>query len=110
MSLPRHQLEILESAAPAVPSCILGPGDYLTDGCFLFRVVGPVPGHGDGMVKLEDCYRLDVVRARLSDLARRRLRAVTPSGDSGRSRSGPFRGLPGAAIGPDGACGLHDPH
>jgi hypothetical protein len=79
MTLPCDQLGILGVPAPALPSRPLTPGDYLTDESFLFRVVGRVPGDGDGVVALEDCYRLDVVRVRIDDLAKRRLRAVTPA-------------------------------
>lgn len=51
---------------------------YLTDEVFLYRVVGFVAGEHGGMVELEDCYGLDVVRVPLSSLRARRLRAVTP--------------------------------
>jgi hypothetical protein len=52
---------------------------YLTDGVFLFRVVGVVASGADKMVALEDCYWLDVVDVPLSDLRARRLRVVTPT-------------------------------
>jgi hypothetical protein len=48
---------------------------YLTDEIFLYRVVRVV----DGLVEVEDCYRLDVVRVPVRDLRRRRLRVVTPT-------------------------------
>jgi len=53
-------------------------GAYLTDEVFLYRVVGFVAGQRGGMVDLEDCYWLDVVRVPLSSLRARRLRAVRP--------------------------------
>jgi hypothetical protein len=49
---------------------------YLTDGVFLYRIAGLVSG-GE-MIELED-YGLDVVTARLRDVAARRLRVVTPA-------------------------------
>ena len=48
---------------------------YLTDGAFLYRVIA----HVDGIVELEDCYRLDVVQVPAHDLQQRRLRVVTPA-------------------------------
>ncbi|MGO9960209.1 MAG: hypothetical protein ACLP50_30260 [Solirubrobacteraceae bacterium] len=52
---------------------------YLTNGVFLYRVVG-VTGSGMGeMVALEDCYRLDVVLVPIADVRARRLRVVTPA-------------------------------
>ena len=53
-------------------------GAYLTDGVFLYSVVGVlVTGFGE-MVDLEDCYGLDVVRVPVGDLLARRLRVVIP--------------------------------
>jgi hypothetical protein len=57
----------------------LTSGVYLTDGIFLYRVVG-VGGSGSfAAVELEDCYGLDVVRVPAADLHPRRLRVVTPA-------------------------------
>jgi hypothetical protein len=52
---------------------------YLTDGVFLFRVIGLVPDVAGEMVELEDCYGLDVVQVSVSDLHARGLRVVTPA-------------------------------
>jgi hypothetical protein len=60
-------------------STLDGVSTYLTDGVFLFRVVGVVASGADEMVALEDCYWLDVVHVPLSDLRARRLRVVTPA-------------------------------
>lgn len=60
-------------------STLDGVSTYLTDGVFLFRVVGVVASGTDEMVALEDCYWLDVVHVPLSDLRARRLRVVTPA-------------------------------
>jgi hypothetical protein len=65
---------------------LYGAGTYLTDGAFLYRVIGFV----DGIVELEDCYRLDVVQVPAHDLHQRRLRVVTPAPAS-------FTLLPGRA-------------
>lgn len=53
---------------------------YLTDGVFLYRVVGSTPGSAGPMVELEDCYLLDVVSVTLSEVRARKLRVVTPDG------------------------------
>jgi len=50
-------------------------GVYLTDGVFLFRVAG----EADGIVELEDCYRLDRVLVPMPALRARRLRIVMPA-------------------------------
>jgi hypothetical protein len=62
--------------------CTAGVGAYLTNGVFLYRVVGVVSGDVEEMVDLEDCYRLDVARVRVSDLRARGLRVVTRSPES----------------------------
>jgi hypothetical protein len=54
-------------------------GFYLTNGVFLYRLLGFVEGGSDDVVELEDCYGLDVVRVPLDDLCERRLRVVTPA-------------------------------
>jgi hypothetical protein len=53
-----------------------GVGVYLTDEVFLWRVVGFLQSGEDQLVELEDCYWLDVVRVRVSDLHARPLRVV----------------------------------
>jgi hypothetical protein len=53
-------------------------GVYLTDEVFLFRVVDLMLGGGDGMIELEDCFRLDRVRVPLTSVRARRLRIVLP--------------------------------
>lgn len=53
-------------------------GAYLTDGVFLYRVVGSLANAVDEVVELEDCYGLDVVPVPLSALRSRRFRVVTP--------------------------------
>jgi hypothetical protein len=65
--------------APAVAGDINGASTYLTDGVFLFRVVGVFASRACEMVALEDCYWLDVVHVAVSDLRARRLRVVTPA-------------------------------
>jgi len=60
-----------------------GTAAFLTDGVFLYRVVGVVGSGLDEMVELEDCYRLDVVRLSVSELRARRLRVVTPAAADG---------------------------
>ena len=62
--------------------CAAGVGAYLTNGVFLYRVVGVVAGDAEELVDLEDCYRLDVVRVSVSDLRARGLRVVTRSPES----------------------------
>ena len=54
-------------------------GAYLTDGTFLYRVVGSIAGGADQVVEIEDCYALDVVQVPIGELRTRRLRVVTPS-------------------------------
>jgi hypothetical protein len=66
-------------AEDAIARDVDGPGVYLTDEVFLYRVVGVVPIRVDEMVELEDCFRLDVVRVPATDLRARQLRAVTPA-------------------------------
>jgi hypothetical protein len=51
------------------------PAVYLTDGVFLFRVAG----EADGIVELEDCYRLDLVRVPVTAVRARGLRVVMPA-------------------------------
>jgi hypothetical protein len=57
------------------------PGMYLTDEVYLYRVVGLVAGGQDGVVELEDCYWLDVVRVPAKDLRERHLRVVNAGTD-----------------------------
>jgi hypothetical protein len=66
-------------SASAVTERFAGIGAYLTNGVFLYRVVGFVTGAAGEMVELEDCYWLDVVRVSMTDLRSRRLRLVTPA-------------------------------
>jgi hypothetical protein len=49
-------------------------GTYLTNETFLYRVSASI----DGVVELEDCYRLDVVSVPARDLRDLGLRVVTP--------------------------------
>ena len=63
-------------------ACAAGVGMYLTNGVFLYRVVGVVAGGAEEIVDLEDCYRMDVGRIPISDLRARGLRVVTPSPES----------------------------
>jgi hypothetical protein len=53
-----------------------GPGLYLTNGAFLYRVVRIVASDTGEMVELEDCYSLDVVRIPMPAFHERRLRVV----------------------------------
>jgi len=66
---------VLSSPAPD------GPGLYLTNEVFLYRVIGVAASDTGDMVDLEDCYSLDVVRVPVDTLRARRLRVVsaTPS-------------------------------
>jgi hypothetical protein len=62
---------------------------YLTDGVFLFRIVGFFPEMAGEMVELEDCYGLEVVHVRIRDLRARGLRVVTPApADAGPAANG----------------------
>jgi hypothetical protein len=54
---------------------------YLTDGVFLYRLVGPIAAVADELVEIEDCYSLDVVRVPLRDIHARKLRVVLPAYD-----------------------------
>jgi hypothetical protein len=56
-----------------------GPGVYLTDEVFLYRLAGFMTRGVAGLVELEDCYALDVVQVPLSALRARGLRIVTPA-------------------------------
>jgi hypothetical protein len=60
-----------------------GPGVYLTNEVFLYRVVGIVAENVGETVELEDCYSLAIARVPIDDFHRRRLRVVTaaPVGD-----------------------------
>ena len=55
------------------------PGAYLTNGIFLYRVVGLLADVEDGLVELEDCYLLDVVHIPMTVLGQRAMRIVTPA-------------------------------
>jgi hypothetical protein len=77
---------------------------YLTDGTFLYRVVGLTAGRDGGTVELEDCYGLDVVHVKVRDLTTRGLRAVMPLGtpdidpvEAGSSSAAHSGSVPGAA-------------
>jgi hypothetical protein len=70
MVFPRMRLD----ARPLVE-----PGVYLTDEVFLFRVVGLAVGGADGLLEIEDCYGLDVVRVPATDVRARGLRVVKPA-------------------------------
>jgi hypothetical protein len=52
-------------------------GAYLTDGVFLYRLVGPLAS--EGVVEVEDCYSLDVARVPVRNVQERGLRVVTPA-------------------------------
>lgn len=56
-----------------------GPGAYLTDEVFLYRITNVVMCGLGEIVELEDCYALDVVEVPISDVRARRLRVVTPA-------------------------------
>jgi hypothetical protein len=53
-------------------------GVYATDEVFLYRVIGFVTGEEEGLLEIEDCYGLDIVRVPVADVIARRLRVVTP--------------------------------
>lgn len=69
------------NAPPAQPVAekLDGAGVYLTNEVFLYRVVRFVVTAVGGMVELEDCFGLDVVRVPLAELRSRGLRVVTPA-------------------------------
>ena len=52
---------------------------YLTNGVFLYRVVGSAASDVGEVVELEDCYLLDVARVPIDDFHVRGLRIVTPA-------------------------------
>ena len=56
-----------------------GAGAFLTDEVFLYRVVRSVPGDVGELVELEDCFGLDIVQARVTDLSERGFRVVAPA-------------------------------
>ena len=56
-----------------------GPGMYLTDEVFLYRLVGSRTRGMTEMVEIEDCYWLDVVEVSIIAFRERRLRIVTPA-------------------------------
>ena len=66
-------------AAHARPADTSDPGIYMTDGVFLHRVVGLVSGIAGDMIRLEDCYGLDVVAVPVAELGARRFRVVVPA-------------------------------
>ena len=69
-----------------------GPGLYLTDEVFLYRLVELIRVEEHDVVELEDCYLLDVVHVSGRDLRARRLRVVTPNQTvPARSSSAPSR-------------------
>jgi hypothetical protein len=53
---------------------------YLTDGVFLYRVVGPSPDAAGERVVVEDCFLPDAVSVSIAELRTSGLRAVTPAG------------------------------
>jgi hypothetical protein len=65
-------------AGPATP-LVDQRGSYLTNGVFLYRVVGHAMSAAAEIVELEDCYGLDVVCVPAEDLRARGLRVVTPA-------------------------------
>jgi hypothetical protein len=79
------------SAGNADGHLALAADQYLTDEVFLYRVVGLVAGEGAGMVELEDCYWLDVVRVPIAGVQGRQLRVVTPGPLSARNEVGESR-------------------
>jgi len=54
-----------------------GAGLYVTNGVFLYRVVGMAASDVGQMVELEDCYALDIVRVPIHHFQTGRLRVVT---------------------------------
>ena len=62
----------------AVTEQVDGPGVYVTNGVFLYRVVG-LTGEACEVIEVEDCYRLDVVRVPARELRARGPRLVTPA-------------------------------
>jgi hypothetical protein len=63
------------STETGTPGRLDSAGVYLTDEVFLYRLAGVT---AEGMVELEDCYWLDVVRVPASDVRARELRVVVP--------------------------------
>jgi len=64
-----------------------GPGSFLTDEVFLYRILRCTSTQDGAIVELEDCYWLDIVSIPLNELRARRLRVVTPAPTAGRSES-----------------------
>ena len=54
---------------------------YLTDGVFLFRIIGPICAGDDAVAQVEDCYSLNVIRIPVRELVARGLRPVTSPPD-----------------------------
>jgi hypothetical protein len=73
----------LVHAAPGMSRLPAVADVYLTNGIFLYRIIGLVADVQDVMVELEDCYFLDVVHVSLRHLRHGRLRAVTPASVDG---------------------------
>jgi hypothetical protein len=79
-----HPTDNRGTAGSSLPAGGVAPpidmaGAYLTDGVFLYRVVGSLADAVDEVVELEDCYGLDVVPVPVSALRSRRFRVVTPA-------------------------------
>ena len=80
-----HNRRTADGPAPACAGAgqIDGPGVYLTNEVFLYRVVRFVESTAGEMVELEDCYWLDIVRVPVSEVHARGLRVVTAGPVSG---------------------------
>jgi len=74
--LSRRDAGVEEPGSIGVTST--GPGLYLTDEVFLYRLVELVATPQEDVVRLEDCYLLDVVEIPISHVRKRRLRVVIP--------------------------------
>lgn len=78
---PNWAIAIMPTLIQAAPDVNGSPaiGVYLTNGIFLYRVAGLLVDVEDGFVELEDCYLLDVVLVRITELGQRCMRLVTPA-------------------------------
>ena len=78
---PNWAIAIMPTLIQAAPDMNGSPaiGVYLTNGIFLYRVAGLLVDVEDGFVELEDCYLLDVVLVRITELGQRCMRLVTPA-------------------------------
>ena len=66
------------------PDCAVSAGDYVTDGCSLFRVEDTLVDERSGelYVELENCGTMELIVCSARALADRELRGISPVGTS----------------------------